>query len=262
MTTTATPISAADLSQTSPARGEELLREQLSAYTAELSGLAPEEWSRPTDCPEWDVRQIAAHVAGALHEGAHLPVMFRHLRAARKRGGSVVDGLNAAQLADRADRPGPEIVAEIDRLAARVARKRRKTPGLVRRRPVPGDDLPSGSNFGYLFDVIYARDVWMHRIDTARATGRTAGPTPGDADIVEQVVRDLDRAWTGPAVVLELTGPGAGRWRIGRGEVAATARTEAVEYLRLLSGRPAEPRIEVDGDPAVAQALQDARVAF
>lgn len=262
MTITATPGSAAQLPQTSPARAEEVFLEQLSAYAVELRGLAPEDWSRVTDCPEWDVRQIAAHIAGVLHEGAHLPVMFRHLRAARKRGGSMVDGLNAAQLADRTHRTGPEIVEEIDRLAARVARKRRRMPGLVRRRPVPGDDLPSGSDFGYLFDVIYCRDVWMHRIDTARATGRTAGPTPGDRDIVEQVVRDLDRAWTGPAVVLELAGPGAGRWLIGRGEPVATARTDAVEYLRLLSGRPAEPHIEVDGDPAVAQALRDARVAF
>lgn len=263
MTMTATPLNAATLPQTSPARAEEVLLEQLAAYTADVRNLSPDEWGRPTtDCPGWDVRKIAAHLAGELDEGAHLPVLFRHLRAARKIGGSVADGLNAAQLADRADPPGTGLVEEIERLAPRAARKRRKTPGVVRRRRVPGDDLPPGSDFGYLFDVIYPRDVWMHRIDTARATGRIPSPTVGDTDIVEQAVRDLDRAWTGPAVVLELAGPGAGRWLVGRGEPVATVRTDSVEYLRLLSGRPAEPRLEVDGDPAVGQALLDARVAF
>lgn len=263
MTTTAIPLSAATLPQTSPTRAEEVLLEQLRTYTAEVRDLTTDEWSRPTaDCPDWDVRQIAAHLAGELDEGAHLPVLFRHLRAARKLGGSVADGLNVAQLADRADRPGPELVEEIERLAARAARKRRKTPGLVRRRPVPGDDLPPGSDFGYLFDVIYPRDVWMHRIDTARATGRAPSPTAGDRDVVEQAVRDLALAWREPAVVLELVGPGAGRWLIGRGQHVATARTDSVEYLRLLSGRPAVPRFELDGDPTVEQALRDARIAF
>lgn len=264
MTMTATPGRAATLPQTPPARAEEVLLDQLSAYAAELRALSPGDWSRPTpDCPDWDVRQMAAHIAGELDEAVHLPVMVRHLRTARKLGGSVADGLNVAQVADRSGRSGNELIAEIERLAGRAARKRRKAPGLVRRLPVPGDDLPPGAGgFGYLFDVIYPRDLWMHRLDTARATGGTACPTAGDADIVEQVVRDLDRAWTGPAVVLELAGPGAGRWLIGSGEPVASVRTDTVEYLRLLSGRPAEPRLEVDGDPAAAHALREARVVF
>lgn len=262
MTATSSPPRAATLPQTPPARGEELLVEQLAAYTAELRALSPDDWSRPTECPAWDVRQLAAHIAGALDEGAHLTVMFRHLRAARKAGSLGADGLNAAQVADRAARSGPEIVAEIEQLAPRAARKRRKAPGLVRGRPVPGEDLAPGSTFGYLFDVIYPRDVWMHRVDTARAAGRELTTTTGETQIVEQVVRDLGRAWSGPAVVLELTGPGAGRWLVGNGEPVATARTESVEYLRLLSGRQAQPAVEVDGDQAVARALEAARVAF
>ena len=57
---------------------------------------------------------------------------------------AMVDGLNAEQLADRAVRAGPRIADEIELLAPRAIRRRRKTPALVRRRRVPGNDLPAG----------------------------------------------------------------------------------------------------------------------
>jgi uncharacterized protein (TIGR03083 family) len=262
MTSTTTPVRAAAMEQTSPERGAEVLLDQLSAYVAELRDLSAGEWARRTDCTEWDVRQVAAHVAGALDEGAHLRVMVRHNLAARRRGGSLVDGLNAGQVADRAQRSGPEIADEIERLAPRAARKRRTAPGLMRGRPAPGGVLRAGSTLGYLFDVIYQRDVWMHRVDVARATGRELRPASSDAEVVGQVIRDLALDWAGPAAVLELSGRGAGRWLIGSGEPVGTARTGSVEYLRLLADRPADPAITVAGDPALGEALRRARVAF
>ena len=98
--------------------------------------------------------------------------------------------------------------------------------------------LRPGSTLGYLFDVIYQRDVWMHRVDTARATGPRAPARDSDAEVVGQVIRDLALVWDGPTAVLELSGPGAGRWLLGSGEPAGTARTDGVEYLRLLADRP------------------------
>ena len=66
------PAQAATLPQTSRARAEEVLLEQLAAYIADVQSLSPDEWSRPTtDCPDWDVRRIAAHLAGELDE-AHI----------------------------------------------------------------------------------------------------------------------------------------------------------------------------------------------
>ena len=262
MTATTTPVHAAAMQQSSPERGEEVLLDQVSAYVAELRELSADEWAKATDCPEWDVRKIAAHVTGALDEGAHLRVMIRHSLGAKRRGGPMVDALNAGQVADRAQRSGPEIAVEMEHLASKAARKRRTAPGLMRGRPAPGGVLRPGSTLGYLFDVIYQRDVWMHRVDTARATGRALRPTSSDAEVVGQVIRDLALDWTGPTAVLELTGPGAGRWLLGSGEPAGTARTDSVEYLRLLADRPAEPKFAVDGDPAVGEALRRARVAF
>jgi uncharacterized protein (TIGR03083 family) len=262
MTATTTPVPAAAMQQSSPERGAEVLLDQVSAYVAELRELSADEWAKATDCPEWDVRKIAAHVAGALDGGAHMRVFLRHAVTAKRRGLPMVDGINACQVADRTARSGPEIADEIERLAPKAARKRRTTPGLMRRRPVSDGGLRPGSTLGYLFDVIYQRDIWMHRVDTARATGRALRPTAGDAEMVGQVIRDLALDWTGPTAVLELTGPGAGRWLLGSGEPAGTARTESVEYLRLLADRPADPTITVDGDPAVGEALRRARVAF
>jgi uncharacterized protein (TIGR03083 family) len=45
-------------------------------YTGHLRQLSTEDWSKPTDCPEWDVRQMATHVLGmakmaaSIREGA------------------------------------------------------------------------------------------------------------------------------------------------------------------------------------------------
>lgn len=208
------------------------------------------------------MREVAAHVTGAADEGAHLRVLLRHLRAARRAGGASVDRLNAAQLADRAHAPGQRLVAELARLAPKAVRARRRAPGVLRRRVVPGDDLPAASTFAYLFDVIYSRDVFMHRVDVERACGRAVPAVPEDADVLAQVVRDLARFWTGPAVALQLTGPSGGAWLIGDGTPVAEVRVDAVEYLRLLSGRAAQPELQASGDPAARAPVLAARVVF
>lgn len=243
MTALATPLSAAALPQTSRHDAAEVMASQTAAYLALLRDLAETDWSRPTDCTLWDVRQMAAHVAGAFDESAHLRVQIRHTLAARRKAPpmAMVDALNEEQLADRRELTGPAVAADIERLAVRAIRKRRTAPGLIRRIPVPGDDLPAGSTIGYLFDVIYPRDVWMHRVDTARATGRPLLPADSDGEVVAQVVRDLARFWRHPAFVLELDCPGAGRWLIGAGTPVATVAGDAVEFMRLLSADRRHP---------------------
>jgi hypothetical protein len=207
---------------------------------------------------------MAAHVAGAFHEGAKLPVMVRHMRAARRMAPpmAMVDALNAAQIEGRRDLTGPAIADDIERIAPIAIRKRRTMPRLVRATKVPGNDLPAGSTLGYLFDVIYARDVWMHRVDTARATDRPLAPAGGDDEVVAQVIRDLGRFWHGPAFTLDLAGVGAGRWLIGAEAPVAAVQADAVELLRLLSGRPTETELAVTGDSAITELIRTARVAF
>jgi len=163
-------------------------------YDALLRMLRPmsaADWARPTDCPAWTVREVVAHVNGAAEEAVSRTVQARHLLTAQTRDRKVptVDSLSAQQVADREGRTPEELVAELERLGPVAPRARSKVPGLVRSRPMPADSgcLP-GDTMGYLIDVIYARDVWMHRIDIARATGRDLVLTPDhDGRLVDDV---------------------------------------------------------------------------
>jgi len=225
------------LTPPAPDRAYEVAVGELDALLALLRELTPAEWELPTDCTAWTVRDIVAHVTGAMDEGAHPRVLVRHLALARRRFPHLaqVDALNELQRKDRRDATPRELVAELTALGPRAARARRRLPRLVRDRALPASaGLPPGSTFAYLVDVIYPRDVWMHRVDIARAAGRGLAATPTETDVVAQVVRDLARTWDGPTTRLVLSGHGAGSWHLGNGSPGATLEADAVETCRML----------------------------
>jgi hypothetical protein len=41
-----------------------LAQTEYQRVTDAVDTLRPEDWSRPTDCTEWDVRQLVAHIIG------------------------------------------------------------------------------------------------------------------------------------------------------------------------------------------------------
>jgi hypothetical protein len=100
--------------------------------------------------------------------------------------------------------------------------------------------LPFGPPLGtrrldYLTDRIYTRDVWMHRIDIARATDR---PPVLTADHDGRLVADVVAEWAGAhqqPFRLALTGPAGGTWSAGAGGEQITL--DAVEFCRIVSGR-------------------------
>ncbi len=214
-----TTIRAARLPQTDPDQAAVTALVEYEALASLLRSLDPVDWDRPTDCTHWTVRDIVAHVLGALHEGAFLPTFIRHALTARFRHRelSLLDGMNEAQIDDRRGWSGPRLVAELARLAPIGVSGRRRVPGFVRQlRPPPNPPMASDTRMSYVLDVIYTRDAWMHRVDITRAVGRVFQPGPSDAEVVEQVVRDLDRQWSGPPLVLHLSGSGGGRWTLSR----------------------------------------------
>lgn len=265
MTTTA--IRAAALPQTSPDAARDVAAAEYDALLQAVDAFDAADWGRPTDCTEWRVRDMVAHLAGAAEEACRLPVMLRHLgRAVVDQGrgrGDLVDLLCAAQIHDRSHLSDSELAADLRRWAAGAPGGRRRQPRLLRRAVLPGfAGLGRGARLAYLLDVIYVRDVWLHRVDLHRATGHEMPLAPGEGEVVAQVVRDLDRAWSGPALVLHLTGRGAGRWQVGEGMPAATVTEDAVALMRLLSGRSDECALATVGDPSVADRLRESRVVF
>jgi uncharacterized protein (TIGR03083 family) len=243
--TTETATRAADLPQTDPDAARDHAAAEYDALLTMVDAFAASDWDLPTDCTEWRVHDMVAHVAGAAEEACRLPVMLRQ------------------QIADRVGLSDTELAVDLRRWATGAPDGRRRQPSLLRRVPMPGfTGLRPGTNLAHLLDVIYVRDVWLHRVDLHRATGVDLPASSAEGEVVAQVVRDLDIAWDGPALVLELTGRGAGRWQVGSGSPVATVREDSVALMRLLSGRSDECILETDGDPAVADRLRAARVIF
>jgi uncharacterized protein (TIGR03083 family) len=210
-----------------------------------LRTLEPEDWSRPTDCPEWDVRAMVAHVLGAAEAHASIRENVHQQRVAAKADRPLVDALGDIQIADRAALDPDALVTRLAEVAPRSVRARRRIPAPVRaiRMKV---ELPFGTErwrLGYLLDVIYTRDTWMHRVDIARVTGRELVLT---ADHDGRIVADVVGEWArrhGRPCTLVLEGPAGGEFVSGTDGPRYVL--DAVEYCRVISGR-------ADGDGLLA----------
>jgi uncharacterized protein (TIGR03083 family) len=262
-----TTINARAIPPITPDRVAEVATAELQASIALLERLDEGDWARPTDCAGWTVHDLVAHLVGQYQGAASLWVFLRRHRRAHRRYPALsrLDAHNRQQIDDLGGHSGPELVAMLGAIGPKSIRARRRVPGLLRRlhvgRMYPEEPLPD-DRLSYVLDVLGPRDPWMHRVDLARATGRPLPLGANDRVVVAQVVADLGRAWQGPAVLLELTGPAGGRWTLGQGAPVATVRADAVDYLRVLSGRNDPPALEVDGDHAAAAAVATARVVF
>jgi hypothetical protein len=64
--------------------------------------LTPADWSRPTECPAWDVRLLVTHVLGAAEANASPPEMLR-LRRGRRGRAIEVDPVSESQVRERRD---------------------------------------------------------------------------------------------------------------------------------------------------------------
>ena len=258
---------ARELPETDRATARANAEVEYRALAEFVAALTPDEWGRPTDCTGWTVRHMVAHLAGAAQGCARPSVALRHnvkATVGALRGPlTPVDYLCASQIADRAALSDGEVGRDLQQWAALAPGGIAATPGFVLRQRLPRfAGLRPGATLRYLFDTIYTRDVWLHRVDLARATGRPRAVSAADTEVVAQVIRDLDLEWDGPAVDLTLTGPGGGSWTIGEGAPVVHVREDGVAFMRLLSGRSDECRLDAEGDPAAVAALRRARVVF
>jgi len=236
------------------------------AALALLRQLGDRDWKRPTDCTEWDVRTLVSHLVAQCEDGLRLGTMLRRELAGRRRhpGKAGVDAHMAVQVDDHRTESGPELVERFALLWPRAVQARRRRPNALRRVIVhSGDASMPRFRIGYLLDIIYNRDLWMHRVDLARTTGQPFTISDHDRLIVEQVVRDLALAWTAAPIALDLTGPAGGSWTIGAGEPSECVRADAVAFMRSLAGRDHDPEVElIYGDETALALIRRARVIF
>jgi uncharacterized protein (TIGR03083 family) len=239
MTTTAT-----DVRTIAPIGHDEAMRIATTEFDRMLDAardLATEDWGAPTDCTGWDVRAVMLHLLGAAEGNASMRENLSQMRRGRKLfkeigGHHWVDGVNEIQIRDRNDLTPAQIVDRFAAAAPKAVRARTRLPRPVRALRVVDFGPPIGrKSLGYLMDVVYTRDVWMHRVDIARATGRSLVLTPEhDGRIVADIVAEWAQVH-GHSFVVELEGPAGGTYTAGTG--GEHLRIDAVEFVRVLSGR-------------------------
>jgi uncharacterized protein (TIGR03083 family) len=208
---------------------------------ATLRDLGPEDWAKPTDCPRWDVRALAAHMVGSAASQASPREFLRQVRLGRPVVAEIGaqywwDGMNEIQVRERSDLSTEQLIAEWDRIAPRAVKARRKLPRPIASLPLLNLPAPVGRQpLRYLFDVGFTRDAWMHRIDLAEATGK---PFNVDAGHDGRIVADLVAEWAtthGLPFVLELTGPAGGNYT--QGNSGEHVNIDAIEFARTLAER-------------------------
>jgi uncharacterized protein (TIGR03083 family) len=203
----------------------------------------PSDWTKPTDCTEWDVRALVGHNLGIFEAAASVREMARQqikaMRRAKREGIPLIDAMTALEVEERAALTTTELVDRLARTIPKAIAGRKRTPSFLRTKVRM--DLGDGQKrpLGYLIDTVFTRDAWMHRIDLARATGRDLVLTPDhDGRLVAGVVAD----WAvnhGRPFHLVLTGPAGGTYVAGDQTGAETEHHEldAVEFCRTLAGR-------------------------
>lgn len=245
MSTSEPLVHASAISRIGHAEAMRLTETENARILALLERLRDDDWTRPTDCARWTVRDVVVHVIASAQGQGSLRELVRQVRAGRPLTAQIggvhwVDGLNEAQLRARTDWQPAQLPDRWAQASAAALRARRRMPAPVRALPIlpigkgPGVDL-GWKPLAYLFDIGFTRDAWMHRVDICCAVGT---PMELTAEHDGRIVADILAEWSqlhGHAFTLQLEGPAGGRFTAGGG--APTVSVDAIEFVRTLSGR-------------------------
>ncbi len=184
---------------------------------------------------------MAAHLVGSAASQASPIEFVRQVRKGRPfmaELGSPYwwDGMNQLQVVERQGRSADELITEWSKVSAKALRSRTKMPRAIANRRFLNLPAPVGRQpLAYLFDIGFTRDVWMHRVDLALATGH---PMDVDADHDGRIVADIVAEWAGThgePFTLVLGGPAGGTYSSGTdGELV---EIDAIEFCRTLAER-------------------------
>ncbi len=241
-----------------------------------LRSLDADEWHRPTDCPGWDVRAVAAHLAhleAATAGWPQPPVEVpeaAHLTSPMSR--YTEEGPVARASWSNEDVLDELAAASAERLAALRADPPTDPAGAPPHTPAgiawPWERLLSNRAF----------DVWIHEQDVRRAVDRPGGfDGPPAAHAVEVLASSLPfivgkrvAPPTGSTVVLRVRGPQALERAVRMGDdgrattldrapddptLTLTLDTEAFVVLAAGRRRPDEVAVDIAGDGALGERL-------
>ncbi len=204
--------------------------------------LDDDEWLLPTDCVDWTVRDMLGHVLGMLELQADGDERMRQVKGAAaiaaQTGGLRLDAMTAMQVREHSALSPAGLRAALHETAPRALAGRSATTAEQRAAPyltgLPGEDPWT---FGYLFDVVLTRDLWIHRVDISRAVGRDVVLSADhDGRLVADVVADWARRHRQP-FTLTLGGPVGDRFSAADG--GSDLDLDAIEFCRTVSGRAA-----------------------
>jgi uncharacterized protein (TIGR03083 family) len=207
-----------------------------------LIKIKPDEWSLPTDCTRWDVRAIAVHLIATAEAQGSVVEFLRQATAGRKLmeeiGGIFpVDGLNEAGLRARSHLKPAELPDRWTTVAAKGLHARSRMPRPIRALPVLRLAPHFWKPIGYLYDMGFTRDVWMHRVDISRAIGRIFDAT---AEHDGRIVADIIAEWAtthSDSFTIKLTGPSGGTYVRDTARAGDCLEVNAIDCCRILSGR-------------------------
>lgn len=210
-----------------------------------LDELGPDDWSRPTDLPGWDVKAIAAHtahleslLAGGPHEEADIGDP-PHVT-------SPMGQFTEIGVVTRRDTEPAAIVEEIRQRTAERHAALTADPPTDGAAPAPGVFGAIGWNMRTLLRN-RPLDVWMHEQDIRRAVGRPGGmDTPGAQHVADYLSEGF------PYVLGKRVKPPVGTTAVlaveGSPEVAATIGDDG--RGQRLPESPAEPDVRLAMDRA------------
>lgn len=239
-----------------------------------LEQLSGDDWNQPTDCDEWTIKEMTAHLAGGCAGFASWGQFFRlYVRNPyMRKGEDLIHGVNRCEVADRAHMTPQELINEFRDVGPKAVKTRQeRIPNFIRAIRAPMEPLGVVS-VRYLLDTIYTRDQWMHRADICRATGKTMYLTEEhDGRILDLVAADVYESITDKfegTIELTLSGAVERTYHFSNQSEPYTHITiDALEFNRLASARStpeeAEQASYIDGDTVLAKwFLQNCEVGY
>jgi uncharacterized protein (TIGR03083 family) len=209
-------------------------------FTTLLRSLAADDWATPTVCDRWNVQAMVAHVLGAAEANASIRENIHQMRLGRQVQRElgfhhIVHGANEVQVRERANLDPAGLLDRWIHATPRALKGRRRFPPFLRRVRIPFEAPLGRRSLAYLMDIVYTRDVWMHRIDIARATGHEPELT---ADHDGRLIADMVADWAGTnhhPFSIHLSGPAGGGFTSGTD--GPELDIDATDWVWIISGR-------------------------